>query len=286
MNENDKKTIRNVFAFGLQRPPYGSNTDRSGRVEVNGISLYFEVYGQGHPLLLLHGNSGSIESFYKQIYPFSKHFQVIAIDSRAQGRSTDGDQDITYRLMAEDTAQLVRALGLGRVHVFGWSDGGNIALEMALHHRDLLEKIVVLSANFIPGPLAIFEQILDATQRARYSDLSDEDIRWRTRLSPHPERDPAIFEKMRKLLLNHPNLSLDQLRSLQTPALVMAADHDLIQELHTLKLFNTLPNSQLCVIPGTSHSALQEKPELVNQVVLDFLNTPFKPTDRFGYNEW
>ncbi len=110
---------------------YGSNSSGGKYININDIIVYYEVYGEGELLLLLHGNSGSIENFIYQIPELSKHFKVIAIDSRAQGRTSDSDKEITYALMASDMSELIDKLNLGKVNIVGWSDGGNIGLELA-----------------------------------------------------------------------------------------------------------------------------------------------------------
>jgi pimeloyl-ACP methyl ester carboxylesterase len=127
---------------------YGSNPAAGKYVDVNDIKVYYEVYGEGEPLLLLHGNGGSIENFTYQIPELSKHFKVIAVDSRAQGRTSDSDQEISYALMASDMSELIDKLNLGKVNVVGWSDGGNIGLELAYAHPDKVLKVITVGANY------------------------------------------------------------------------------------------------------------------------------------------
>lgn len=119
---------------------YGSNP-KAGKYEyVNDIKVYYETYGKGEPVLLLHGNSNSMESFTYQIPELAKYFKVIAIDSRAQGRTTDSDQEISYKLMASDVAALIDKLNLDTVSIVGWSDGGNVGLELAYAHPEKVKK--------------------------------------------------------------------------------------------------------------------------------------------------
>lgn len=127
---------------------YGSNKQVGKYTDVNDIKVYYEVYGAGVPLLLLHGNGGSIQNFEYQIPELSKHFKVIAVDSRAQGKSTDSDQEITYALMASDMSALIDKLKLGSVYVVGWSDGGNVGLELAFAHPQQVKKLVTFGANY------------------------------------------------------------------------------------------------------------------------------------------
>lgn len=126
---------------------YGSNQAVGKYADVNDIKIYYETYGEGEPLLLLHGNGGSIEGFINQIPELSKHFKVIAVDSRAQGRTTDSDQEITYALMASDMATLIDKLNLGKVNVVGWSDGGIIGLELAYAYPEKVLKVVTFGVT-------------------------------------------------------------------------------------------------------------------------------------------
>ncbi len=127
---------------------YGSDPEAGKYENVNDIKVYYETYGEGESLLLLHGNSSSIAFFADQIPALAKHFKVIAMDSRAQGRTTDSDQEITYALMASDVAALIDKLKLGKVNIVGWSDGGNIGLELAYAHPEKVNKVVTLGANY------------------------------------------------------------------------------------------------------------------------------------------
>jgi pimeloyl-ACP methyl ester carboxylesterase len=183
---------------------YGSNSKIGKYVDVNDIRIYYEIYGEGDPLLLLHGNSGSIESFIYQIPELSKHFKVIAVDSRAQGRTSDSDQEITYALMASDMSELIDKLNLGKVDVVGWSDGGNIGLELAYAHPEKVLKVVTFGANYTnenwmaPGHSVVMDPndpliLKTAEMRKRYSTSM-------RRLSPDTLRIPIIKKKLEDLM--------------------------------------------------------------------------------------
>ncbi|RZK57271.1 MAG: alpha/beta hydrolase [Pedobacter sp.] len=119
-----------------QTPTLGSNPNAGKYVDVNGIKLYYEIYGEGEPLLLLHGNNSSIQSFEQQVDVLRKKYKVIALDSRGQGKSTADKTKLTYELMAKDVNAFLELLQLKNVNVLGWSDGGNIALILAMQHPD------------------------------------------------------------------------------------------------------------------------------------------------------
>jgi pimeloyl-ACP methyl ester carboxylesterase len=266
---------------------YGSNPTVGKYVDVNDIKVYYEVYGEGEPLLLLHGNSGSIENFIYQIPELSKHFKVIAIDSRAQGRTSDSDQEISYALMASDMSELIDKLNLGKVNVAGWSDGGNIGLELAFAHPNKVLKVITFGANysnenFLAPPDSVTMDPNDplilqtSTLMKRYKTAFE-------RLSPNQERIPIIKKKLEALIEKFPNFTLDQIKTIKVPFMVVVGDHDIINIDHTITLFKNLPHAHLFIVPGASHVALAEYPELINSEIIRFLKTPYRDIDNYYF---
>jgi pimeloyl-ACP methyl ester carboxylesterase len=258
---------------------YGSNEQAGKYADLNGIKVYYEVYGAGEPLLLLHGNGGSIASFRCQIPELSQHFKVIAVDSRAQGKSTDSDKEITYALMASDMSALIDTLKLGSVYVVGWSDGGNIGLELALAHPQQVKKMVTFGAdytheNFMAPPDKIAMDANDP-RLLRSAPLIKKYKQGMDQLSP------AVKKKLSDLAEKYPNLTVEQLKQITVPVLVVAGDRDAINVDQTISLFTSLPHSQLFIVPGASHLAPIEQPELVNSEVIKFLSTPYHDLDRY-----
>lgn len=254
---------------------YGSNPKAGHFVNVNGIKLYYEVYGAGHPLLLLHGNGGSIHSMRYQIPELSKYFKVIVVDSRAQGRSTDTDEPLTFTLMASDMAGLLDSLHIDSAYVVGWSDGGIIGLSLALNYPQKVAKLIADGANFVPDSTALPASMIEEMAATSFSKLSQSEQEEIVKNSYSPKRAGIIFDKLNELDLKHPNFTLDQLHSIQAPTLVMAGDHDIIRLQHTIKLFKNLPHSQLCIVPGAQHNLLQTRHNLANRIIIDFLDRPF-----------
>lgn len=266
---------------------FGSNLAVGKYVDVNDIKIYYEIYGEGEPLLLLHGNSGSIESFVYQIPELSKHFKVIAVDSRAQGRTTDSDQEITYALMASDMAGLIDKLNLGKVNVVGWSDGGNIGLELAYAHPEKVLKVITFGANYThenwmapadsvvmnPGDPLILKT---AEMMKRYSTSIK-------RLSPDTLRIPIIKKKLADLMEKYPNFTPAQLKTIKVPFLIVAGDHDAINLDQTIALFTNLPKSQLFIVPHATHIVLAENPDLINSSIIRFLKTPYTDINRYYF---
>ncbi len=251
---------------------YGSNPAAGHYVHVNGIDLYYEVYGSGHPLLLMHGNGGSIYSMRYQIPELAKHFRVIAVDSRAQGRSSDSDARLTFTLMASDMACLLDSLHVDSAYVVGWSDGAIIGLKLALDYPRKVAKLVSDAANFVPDSTALPGSVIEQMKHTSFARLSFAD-QLRIRMASHfPERAGIIFDKLNRLDLYHPHFTIKQLSSIEAPTLVMAGDHDIIKIGHTVELFHSLPHSELCIVPGAGHALLQERPALANRIIIEFLD--------------
>ena len=258
---------------------YGSNPLMGKYVELNDIKVYYEIYGEGDPVLLLHGNSGSIKTMVYQIPELSKHFKVIAVDSRAQGKSTDSNKEITYTLMASDMNELIDKLKLGSVNVVGWSDGGNIGLELAFAHPEKIKKLVTFGANFT------YQNFMAAPDSVAMDPNDSLIIKTAGLLKIYKEgydKIPAdIKKKLSNLTEKYPNFTKEQLKQIKVPTLVVAGDHDIINLDQTITIFTSLPHSQLFIVPGTTHLELIEKSKLVNSVVINFLNSSYRDIDNY-----
>jgi pimeloyl-ACP methyl ester carboxylesterase len=267
---------------------YGSNELVGKSVDINGIKIYYETYGEGEPLLLLHGNGGSLQHFEFQIPELSKHFKVIAVDSRAQGRSTDSDTEITYALMASDMSELIDQLKLGSVYIVGWSDGGNIGLELAFAHPDKVKKLITFGANYTHENYASDEDSVNLDPNDPLISLI-KDMRQRRasnaskRLSPVPVRSPETAKKLADLMEKYPNFTEEQLKQINVPTMVAVGDHDLINLDHAIKLFRSLPQSELLVVPGATHAVLWEQSELINSEISKFLNATYRDIDQYYF---
>ncbi len=250
--------------------PYGANAKASGTFTHDGVSLYYETYGSGEPLLLVHGNGASIGTLAAQIEFFKKRYKVIAMDSRDQGRSADSDGPLTYEAMTDDLAALIDHLKLGTVDVIGWSDGGIEALLLGIRHPDKIRKIVSLSANLNPGTNAIYKET-EEWLRSILASMPDSE-----RKTPAGKR--AL--KVAGIMLKEPNIDPTQLERITAPTLVMAGDHDVIRTEHIVEIFNHLQSGQLAIFPNSTHMVPYDDPELFNTTIERFLSTPFVKRDR------
>jgi len=249
---------------------YGDNPAAGKTFEFTGNRFYYETYGAGSPLLLIHGNGQSIGSFKGQIGAFSKHHQVIAMDSRGQGKSELGTGALTYEQMAEDTNALLEHLHLDHVKVLGWSDGGIIGLLLTIHHPDKVSMLAVMGANLEPD--GAYPWAIEGIARVRE--------RMTEKLAQNKDSKPLQLEmQLLDLLGNQPHIPLSDLHTIQVPTLVMAADRDVIRDEHTLSIFHAIPKSQLAIFPGATHVLPAQDPMRFNRTVLEFFDKPFAMPD-------
>ena len=247
--------------------PYGRNARAGHTVAVNGINIYYETYGSGEPLLLLHGNGQSIGDMAQQIPALARHYQVIAVDTRAQGQSTTNGRELTYDLFAEDMSALLDALHLPAAHVVGWSDGGNTGLSLALHHPEKVKRLVTMGANLYADTTAVAPATLKEVRQGKLLT---------TLLWPFSKR----MRRMRPLvvlLLKYPRLKPAELAAIKAPVLVLAGEKDIIREGHSRLIAASTPQGQVQILPGLTHYAPQENPAIFNAAVLQFLQAAPAP---------
>jgi pimeloyl-ACP methyl ester carboxylesterase len=249
---------------------YGSNPAAGATFTHEGVRLYYEVYGTGEPLLIVHGNGGSIADVAAQIAHFRTRYRVIAMDSRDQGKSGDSRGAITYEEMTDDLSALLLHLKSGPVNVLGWSDGGIEALLLGVRHPEQVKKIVSMAANLNPGPDAISPEVV-ALAHSMLDAVPPVE-----RETPQGRREVKVTQ----MLLDEPHIEPAALEAISAPTLVLATDHDLIRDEHTLEIYHHVPNAQLCIFPNATHMIPYDDPMRFNAVVERFLRAPFVKKDR------
>ena len=236
----------------------------------DGVKLYYEVYGTGEPLLIVHGNGGNIASVKAQIEHFRTPYRVIAMDTRDHGRSAGGRDKITCAKMTGDLAALLDHLKTGPVNVLGWSDGGIEALLLGIHYPAKLKKIAAMAANLDPSEAAVYPEVIGLVKSMLNS-------------MPATERETAEGsreQKVTRMMLEKPHIAVTELAEIAAPTLVWAGDHDLIRDEHTLVIFHRIPNSQLCIFPGSTHMAPFDDAALLNAAMERSLREPYVTKDR------
>lgn len=242
----------------------------NARVKLGDITIYYEVQGQGEPLILLHGALSSANSWNNQIPVFSQQYRVIAFDSRGQGRTTDADVPISYHLMAEDTLRLMDYLEMDSAYIVGWSDGGIIGIDLAIHHPERVKALVAYGANTNPDGLQ--ESFIAYLRDSSVSDIAKDYGAEYLGLSSQPEHLSIIIEKIRTMLLTQPNFTLEELAGIRIPTLILDGDEDDVVRIdHTIAIAKAIPNAELILLPGVGHKAPDTNPAEWNKVVLEFL---------------
>ncbi len=244
---------------------YGSNPKAGKHFDNRGFKMYYEIYGTGKPLLIIHGNGDSIHAFTNQIPFFEKNYKVIVADSRAQGKSIDTGDSLSYEMMADDLNALLDHLHLDSCYVIGWSDGGINGLLLAIRHLGKVKKLAVTGANLVPDTSAVEPEIY---AWAKY--LSDSV----NKLPSSPQ--VKTYRKLFHLLAYEPNISTKQLQTIQCPVLVIGGDHDVIRPRHTMLIAESIPRSYLWILPNSGHSTPIVYAAIFNKVVSDFFKNPYR----------
>lgn len=235
--------------------------------------MYYEIYGQGTPLLIMHGNGGSISDFRLQIPFFEKKYRVILADSRAQGKSKDPSDSLSYDMMSDDMNALLDSLHIDSCDVIGWSDGGIDALLLALRHPEKVRKLAVTGTNLWPDTTAV-----DPVVYHYMTGLYDS-------LRTHARTADSKNELKVFSLLGLTPLTVEQLHRIKCPALIIGGDHDVILPRHTLLIARAIDNSYLWILPAAGHSIPVDHSNEFNTVVSSFFEKPFttiQGLDRFN----
>jgi pimeloyl-ACP methyl ester carboxylesterase len=252
--------------------PYGSNDTVGKYADVNGFKMYYEEYGEGEPMFLIHGNGGAILSMGNQIDYFKTKYRVIIADSRGHGKSGLNTDSLTYRQQAQDWNDLANHLEIDSINIIGWSDGGIIALLLGIHYPDKVRKIATMGANLRPDTTAVYPwavnwvkemQTMAATKIAAKDTAED----W------------SMLKQHLDLLGYQPNISHADLLTIKAPVLIVAGDKDIIREEHSLEMYQHITHAQLCILPGETHFTPSTNPDLFNLMVGNFMTKPFKRPD-------
>jgi pimeloyl-ACP methyl ester carboxylesterase len=258
--------------------------DRTGYASVNGLAMYYETHGSGPPLVLLHGALMTIENFGEVLPSLAESRQVIAVEQQAHGRTGDVDRPFSYAQMADDTAAVLRQLGIEQADIFGYSMGGGIAVELAMRHPDLVRKLVVAAAAY--GNDGIYPEVLDGIENLKPEDLAGSP--WQeayAEVAPNPADWPALLGKVQQMEKEFEGWSPEAISSIEAPALVVVGDADIVRPEHAVAMLRLLgggvpgdlgglPRSQLAVLPGTTHVTLVERADWLTSMVTEFLDAP------------
>jgi pimeloyl-ACP methyl ester carboxylesterase len=229
--------------------------DRSGYAPVNGIRMYYEIHGKsGMPVVLIHGGGSTIETSFHYLLPLlAAHRRVIALETQGHGRTSGREGPETFQQDADDVAALLGYLQIGKADFLGFSNGASTVLQIAIRHPDLVDKIVPISGAYrrdglVPG---FFESMPKATLDVMPAVLREAFLQ----LTPDSSKLLTMFQKDKQRMIDFPDWSDDDLRSIKAPAMIISSDKDVIVPEHSVRMARTIPGARLVILPGV-HGAV------------------------------
>ena len=252
----------------LPEPAAMPKPDQSGYAPVNGIQMYYAVFGTGDPILLIHGGLGHADIWASQVATMSKTHKVIVADSRGHGRSTRTEQPYGYDLMASDYLALLDYLKIDKTALVGWSDGGIIGIDIALHHPERLTRLFAQAANVTTD--GVDPGVMTNKTFAAYIERSGRDYK---KMSKTPDQYDAFVAQISHMWESEPAWTKEQLGKITTPTAIVAGDHDeAIKREHTEYMAASIPGAKLIILPNASHFAMLQAPDEYSQAALDFID--------------
>ncbi len=239
------------FAEDTAPPPKPAKQSQGQYADFNGLKLYYEVHGTGGtPLILLHGGGSTIETTFGKILPLlAESRQVIAYEQQGHGHTTDiADRPFTFEQSADDAAALLKHLNIKQADFFGFSNGGSIAMQVAIRHPDLVRKLVVASA--MTKRSGLHPEVWKFIEQSKLENMPKEYQDAYLKLSPHPDWLKQFHDKCAKRMIDFQDWPDSVVRSIKAPTLIITGDQDSIRPEHAVEMFRLLPKSQLAILPG------------------------------------
>ncbi len=226
-----------------------SLTFRSGYSEVNGLKMYYEIYGEGRPLLLIHGGGSTIQTTFGRVIPrLARQRQVIGVELQAHGRTNDRNADLTFEQDADDIAVLLDNLGIDRVDLFGFSNGGTTALQMAIRHPDKIGRVIAASA--LCKRSGVHPQFWEFMQQARLENMPGALQEAYREVAPDPGGLQVMHDRDAKRMVHFKDIPDERIKSIKAPTLFLIGDQDVITPEHALEMHGLVAGSRLAIIPG------------------------------------
>lgn len=226
-----------------------SLTFKNGYSEVNGLKMYYEIHGQGKPIVLIHGGGSTIQTNFEKIIPLlSKNRKVIAVELQAHGRTNDRNADLTFEQDADDIATLVKNLNIDKADFLGFSNGGTTALQIAIRHPEIVDKMILCSAlakrNGVPD---WFWGFMSQTKLENMPAQLKEGYK---KVATDTNGLQVMHDRDAKRMVNFKDIPDEQIKSIKAPTLIIIADKDVITPEHAIELHRQIANSELAIIPG------------------------------------
>ncbi len=248
--------------------------------QVNGIHLYYEIHGEGKPLVLIHGGGSTITTSFGVLLPMlAEEYKVIAVELQAHGHTSDRDAPESFVQDADDVAALLQQLNISKANVLGFSNGGSTAMQIAIRHPEIVDKIIVIAGafkrdGFIKG---FFEGMEYATLDNMPQSLKDAFLK----INPDTNALFTMFSKDKQRMIDFKDWNENDIQSIQSPALIINGDKDVMTNEHALEISRLIPNSSLVILPGTHGQCIGEEgttkpgsvlPQITAMLIKEFLN--------------
>lgn len=222
---------------------------KSGYSEVNGLKMYYEIYGEGKPLILIHGGGSTIQTSFEKVIPlFAKNRKVIAVELQAHGRTNDRNQDLSFEQDADDVAKFLNNLQINKADFFGFSNGGTTVLQIAIRHPEIVNKIVLGSAlskrNGVPDWFWGF------MEQAKLENMPEQLKTAYRKVASDPDGLQVMHDRDAKRMVHFKDIPDEKIKAIQVPAFIIIGDKDVILPEHALEMHRQIENSQLAIIPG------------------------------------
>ena len=222
---------------------------KSGYSEVNGLKMYYELYGEGKPLVLIHGGGSTIQTTFGRVIPMlAKHRKLIAVELQAHGRTSDRDSEVSFEQDADDVAALLKKLNILKADILGFSNGGTTALQIAIRHPELVDKLVAASAlckrNGVPS------QFWDFMKQARLENMPEQLKEGYEKVASDTSGLQVMHDKDAKRMVDFKDIPDEKIKSIKASTLIIIGDKDVITPEHAIEMHRLIANSELAIIPG------------------------------------
>lgn len=277
-----------------------NTSPETGYAPANGLKMYYEVRGEGEPVIVLHGAYMTVDAMAGIVSELAKTRRVIAVELQGHGRTADAQRPITYEQMADDVAALVEHLGLETTDVFGFSMGSGVAVQLAVRHPEVVRRMVVASVSYSHDGMhpEIIEMLPSITPEMLAGSPMEEEYK---RLAPNPDDFPVLVEKLKQLDMTPFAWPEEDIRGIAAPTFLIVGDSDVVRLEHVVEFFNLLggsvmgdlvgmPVSRLAVLPATLHfqpvmesippgSGVMERIGWFMPMITEFLDTPMREVE-------
>jgi pimeloyl-ACP methyl ester carboxylesterase len=257
-------------------------------IPANGLNMYYEIHGTGQPLVLLHGAFSAIGTSFGKLLPsLAKTRQLIAFELQGHGHTADIDRPMTLEAMADDVAAALQQLGIEQADIFGYSMGAGVALHLAIRHPDVIRKLILASVTYNLSGIhpGLMEGLGEMTPEMMFGSPWHEEY---MHIAPRPEDFARLFAKKTQMDRQIRDIPAETIRAIKSPTLLIIGDSDIVRPEHAVEMFRLLgggipgdtpaglPNSQLAVLPGTSHVTVVDRADWLVSMINAFLDAPVK----------